>query len=307
MSFQIDEAFVTQFQDTFHMSAQQRGSRLENLVRRKPGMIQGEAFTIDVLGTTEADFNRGRHSDLVYADLAIERRFADMQNLEKAELMDSMDNLKLLIQPQNQYNQTLISAINRGKDLTIINAALGATRTKSGSIALPSGQKIAAGGTGMSVAKLRQAKILLDDAEMDDSDYFARMGVNQTKQEEFGNLSMPSYVAVVSTQQIDNMLADADVKSADYNSIKALVSGSINTYMGFLFVRVPTTMLPKVGTTRSAFVFAPRAIQYGVGLDTRAMVERLAHKNAWQVLAEASVGAARAEDRGVVQIDCTEV
>lgn len=307
MSYQIDQAFITQFQDMFHMVGQQRQSRLENLVRRYPGTVVGEAFTIDVLGTTEADQNPARHADLVYADLDQERRFADMNDFRKAELIDEFDKLKLLIQPQNQYNETLIAAVNRAKDRQIINAALGAVRTKtSGSIALPAAQKIAAGGTGLTIAKLRQAKILLDDAEMDDSEFFARTGISMAKQELAGNLAMPSYVIVCTTKQIDNMLADTSVTSADYNTVKALVSGSINTFMGFMFIRVPSSMLPVASTTRSIVAYAPRAIEYGVGLETQGRLDYVPHKDSWQIMAKGSFGAGRAEDRGVVQIDCVE-
>jgi hypothetical protein len=307
MSYLIDQAFIQQFQDTFHMTAQQKQSRLENLIRRKAGAVTGEAFTIDLLGATEADQNPARHADLVYADLLQERRFADMQDFRKAELIDEFDKIKLLIQPANQYNQTLISAVNRAKDRVIIQAALGSTRTKtSGLVALPAAQKIANGGTGLTLAKLRQAKILLDDAEMDDSEFFSATGQAMTSQEGIGNLAMPSYVCVCTTKQIDNMLADTTITNVDYNSVKALVSGSINTFMGFMFIRVPSTFLPLSGTTRSAFAYAPRAIEYGVGLETQGLIERLPQKDAWQVLAKGSFGAARAEDRGVVQIDCTE-
>lgn len=300
--YNIDQAFVTQFQDAFHLAATQRVSRLENLVNRRPGMVTGESFTVDVLGNTSADINRTRHSDLTYADLALERRFADMVNIDKAELVDDFDKLKLIIEPTSGINQQLIAAVNRAKDLQIINAALGSVRTKAGTTALPAGQKIANGGTGLTLAKLRTAKALLDDAEMDDTDWFARTG-QQMATGEMGNTIQPAYVMVCTTNEINDLLGDSTVTNADYNSIRALVSGSINTYMGFWFVRVPSTALPISGGITSCFAYAPRAIQYGVGLETSGSVERIAHKDAWQILAKASVGAARAEDAGVVQID----
>lgn len=304
MSYSIDNAFVTQFQDMFHVTAQQRVSRLENLVRRKPGNVTGEAFSIDVLSTTEADFNRSRHSDLAYANLQNFRRFADMVDLTKAELIDDMDKLKLLIEPTNAYNDGLISAVNRGKDKVIINALLGSVRGTSGSTALPSGQIITAGGTGLTLAKLRQAKVLLDEAEMDDSDWFSRTGTAMSKQDPNGNLAAPAYVVVCTTKQIDNMLADSSVTSHDYNTIKALVAGTINTFMGFMFVRVPATQLPLVSGENQCVAYAPKAVEYGIGRDVSAQIERIPTKDAWQVLAKASVGAARAEDAGVVQINC---
>ncbi len=306
MSFTITEAFVQQFQKTFHMDSQQTVSRLEMYARRYPGMVVGEAFTVDRLGTSNAQPNRPRHSDLTYQDLATERRFADMSDLEPAELIDAMDKLKLLIEPGNQYSESLIADCNRFKDKILINAMLGSARTRSGSIALPSGQKIANGATALTLAKLREAKKRLDNAEMDNSDFFRRTGQHMAKQDPYGNLAEPSYVLVCTTSQINDLLADTVVTSVDQNSVKALVSGSINTFMGFMFVHVPEAFLPKVSTIRSCIAYAPKAIEYGLGKETTSKIERIAHKNAWQVLAEVSCGAVRAQDKGVVQIDVVE-
>lgn len=306
MSYSVDQAFVTKFAEDFHLLASQTVSRLEMLVNRKPGNIVGESFTIETLGTTEADVNRPRHTDLTYANLAHVRRYADMRNLDKAELIDSMDKLKLLADPMNAYSRQLIAAINRQKDKAIIDAALNPVRTASGTSALPAAQQIAAGAAGLTLAKIIQASGLLNAAEMDDSDFFRRTGQAQNQNDPYGLSNTPSYVLVVGNQQIQNLLNDSTVRDVDYNSVKALVTGSLNTYMGFKIIRVADSLLPKTGTTRSAFAYSPRAINYGIGLDTTSMVERLPGKDAWQILAKASVGAGRAEDAGVVQIDCTE-
>ncbi len=310
MSFQVTEAFITQFQDTFHVQAQQQMSRLERFTRRYPGTVVGESFTIDVLSPTTADVNRPRDSDLQYANMAQQRRFADMIDAEKAEFLSSMDKLKLLIEPVNQYSRNLINAINRQKDITIINNMLGSVRTRTSTVALPAAQIIAAGGTALTVAKLRQAKVLLDEAEMDDSDFFEQTGVHMGAPQDkpFGNVSAPAYCIAVSTKMLDGLLADTTVTSQDYNVVKALVNGAINTFMGFFFIRLPTTSLPYVSgtTTRTCVAWAPRAVEYGVGKEADAQIERIPQKNGWQALASASFGAARAEDSGVVSIACIE-
>lgn len=310
MSFQVTEAFITQFQDQFHVQAQQQVSRLERFTRRYPGTVVGESFTVDVLGTTTADVNRPRDADLQYANLAQQRRFADMVDAEKAEFISSMDKLKLLIEPTNQYSRALINAINRQKDITIVNSLLGSVRTRTSTVALPAAQIIAAGGTGLTLAKLRQAKVLLDEAEMDDSDFFEQTGVHMGAPQDkpFGNVSAPAYVLAASTKMLDGLLADTNVTSQDFNIVKALVNGAINTFMGFFFVRLPTNALPYVAgtTTRTCIAYAPRAIEYGVGKEVDSQIERVPQKNGWQALASASFGAARAEDTGVVSISCIE-
>jgi len=311
MSFYIDNAFVTKFQDDFHVVAQQMKSRLEQFCKKRLSSVVGASFAIDILGKATGVTNRARNSNLTYANIENTRRIAIMQDFEAAEIIDEMDKMKLLINPVNQYTQVLMAACNRFKDTTFINSLLGTVQTQSGNTTfgtatLPAGQKIANGATGLTVAKLRQAKILLDEAEMDDSDYFANMGQHEGKQDPYGNLNMPSYVIVCTSKQIDNMLGTTEATDVDYNSVKALVSGSVNTFMGFFFVRVPSDFLPKVSTIRSIVAYAPRALEYGIGKEPSGMVERIAEKNAWQVLTSMSVGAARAEDAGVVQIDCVE-
>ena len=50
-------------------------------------------------------------------------------------------------------------------------------------------------------------------------------------------------VFACSSAQILNLLSTTEVTSYDYNSVKALVDGKVDTFMGFKFVR--TELLPK--------------------------------------------------------------
>lgn len=309
----LTDAFVAQFADTFYTLGQQKRSRLEQRVRRKPGSIVGQSFTIDTIGAVEASVGFARGADLVYADPAIGRRIATMQDPKVPVLVDDDDKLKMIIEPTNPLVTAALAGINRFKDKMILAALTGNVTTMTGgafgttaSSALPAAQKIAVGGTGLTLAKLRAAKALLDDAEQDASEFFQMSGLQMAKQDGYGNLAMPSYVLVCTAQQIDNLLSDSTVTSEDYNSVKALVSGSINTFMGFEFVRVPAAFLAKVSTSRFCVAYSPNAIEYGVGRDASALVERIPQKDGYQILAKASIGAGRAEDAGVVEIACLE-
>lgn len=304
MSFTIDQAFIDQYADMFHVVAQQTRSRLERFVENR-GKIVGRSFTMDVLAATTYDEIIARHSDTPLNPGNESRRFADMRDSSApADLIDQLDQLKLLIQPQNAYVRNQIAALNRFKDKVIIDALLNPVRTTSGTSSLPGAQQIANGGTGLTFAKLRQAKEKLDIAEMDDSAFFQMTGIHEAQTTEFGN-GTPSYVMIVTAKQLTDLLSDSDVKSADYNSVKALVNGAVNTYMGFRFIRVES--LPKASTIRSCVAYAPRALHYGLGKDASSTINMRADKrNSWQVYSDISVGAGRAEDAGVVQIDCVE-
>jgi hypothetical protein len=78
------------------------------------------------------------------------------------------------------------------------------------------GQIIAEAGTGrFTIAKLRQAKEILDLADVDPS--------------------LPRHI-VVGPKQITDLLGTTEVTSSDFNTVKALASGDINSFLGFNFV-----------------------------------------------------------------------
>src|SRR3546814_3244582 len=104
----------------------------------------------------------------------------------------------------------------------------------------PAGQKIAVGSDGLTLVKLLQAKEILDAAEVDVDDTTGQ--------------GAPTRVIAVSTKQITNLLGTTEIKSVDYNSVKALAQGQADTFLGFKFVR--TERVPQVGTSRMFVVWA---------------------------------------------------
>jgi hypothetical protein len=100
-------------------------------------------------------------------------------------------------------------------------------------------------------------------------------------------------------------LGTTQVGSYDFNSVKSLVNGQLNTFMGFTFVRTQITR--KVSTTRSCIAFHKDALVLGI---TRDMYNRIAQRrdmhDAWETYCATDIGAVRRWDEGIVQIDYTE-
>lgn len=312
MSFTVPENFSTAFAANFTLLSQQRKSRLRQFVKQRGGVV-GSSFSVERIAPAEANDVITRHGDTPFQNVVQSRRFADMQDSDWGELVDDFDKIKMIPDPTGDYVQNAVAALNRKQDRVIINAALGAARANTGTVALPAAQIIANGGTGLTLAKLRSAKMLLDDAEMNDEAYFEMMGTGMAQTQPFGNFGGSAYVAAVTSSQIDNMLADTTITSADYNSIKALSAGAINSFMGFWFIRLPkvdgngNNVLPKSGTVRSAVFYSPKAIEFGIGAEASTEVAKRPDKKfSVQVYAKQSVGAVRAQDNGVVQVDCVE-
>lgn len=285
MSFQITEAFVQQYNSTVSLVSQQKQSRLEPAVRVET--IRGTREAFDSIGTVEAQPRGGRHADTPQMDTPHMRRWVTSAPYNWADLVDKPDRLRMLYDPTSPYVQNAVMAFNRAKDKIIINAAFAPAWTgEHGDIqkAFPTGNIIAHGDTGLTIEKLIQARGMLWRNEVDESE--------------------PLFAAVTSFQ-LEDMLNNTKVQSADYNTIKALVRGEINSFMGFTFIR--TEQLEKEGAARKCIVWSKPGLLLAKAEDITTKVSERGDKNySTQVYAEMDLGAVRMEDEKVLQLQCKE-
>jgi hypothetical protein len=285
MSSQVTTAFVQQYSANVQMLSQQMGSRLRDAVRVE-NMTGKNAF-FDQVGKATAQKRTTRHADTPQIDTPHARRRVSLVDYEYADLIDDQDKVRMLIDPTSAYAMAAAAAMGRAMDDEIIAAATGTAftgETGSTSTALPAGQQIANGSADMTIAKLREAKKILDLADVDPS--------------------IPRYIAV-GPDQIEALLGDTNVTSSDFNTVKALVQGEVNQFMGFNFI--VTNRLAKAGNIRSCFAWAEDGLALAVGRDVNARIDERADKGyATQVYYAMSIGSTRMEEEKVVQIDCDE-
>lgn len=293
MSQQIPIAFVNQYHADVEMLLQQKGSRLRSCVRVESQ--KGEAQFYEQIGPTEAVEITTRHGDSPQVDSVHDRRRVTLRFFDWGDFIDRIDKVQMLIDPTNAYTQNAVYALGRQYDARVIEAASGnaATgHTGSNSVALPSTQKVAInfGGTniGLTVAKLIEARRILVKAE--------------------NNMDEPQYLAYAS-QGLADLLNTTEVTSADYNSVKALVKGDVNSFMGFEFVH--TELLTVTGSSptadRKALAWAKSGLLLAVSPDVETAVERRWDKRgSVYVYAVAGAGAVRMQEGKVVEISVQE-
>lgn len=285
MSFQITEAFVQQYNSTVSLVSQQKQSRLEPAVRVET--IRGTREAFDSIGTVEAQPRGGRHADTPQMDTPHMRRWVTSAPYNWADLIDKPDRLRMLYDPTSPYVQNAVMAFNRAKDKIIINAAFAPAWTgEHGDIqkTFPASNIIPHDDTGLTIEKLIQARGMLWRNEVDESE--------------------PLFAAVTSFQ-LEDMLNNTKVQSADYNTIKALVRGEINSFMGFTFIR--TEQLEKDGATRKCIVWSKPGLLLAKAEDITTKISERGDKNySTQVYAEMDLGAVRMEDEKVLQLQCKE-
>ncbi len=288
MSTQITTAFVNQFSANVQMLSQQMGSLLRNAVDVET--VNGEKAFFDQVGSAAAVLRTSRHADTPIVDTPHSRRMVTLSDYEYADLIDDQDKVRMLIDPTSTYSRAAAAAMGRAMDDVIISAALGSAKTgKDGSTTTSflAANQIAVGGTGLTLAKLIQAKEKLDAGDVDPS--------------------IPRYIAV-SPKQVSDLLNDTEVTSADYNTVRALVKGEIDTYVGFKFIT--TNRLPLTtdgGNDRRVIAWAMDGLKLAVGKEPVARIDERADKSyATQVYYCMSIGATRMEEAKVVEIACNE-
>jgi hypothetical protein len=147
-----------------------------------------------------------------------------------------------------------------------------------------SANTIAHGSADLTIAKLLQAKKAMDLLDVDPS--------------------IPRYIAV-GPNQIESLLGTTQVTSSDFNTVKALSNGQIDSFLGFQFIL--TNRLAKSGNIRTCFAWAEDGIKLAVGKDVMARIDERSDKSySTQVYYCATFGATRMEEEKVVAINCDE-
>lgn len=288
MNNTITAAFVTQFHDSFVAAAEQKESRLESTVTNR-GMITGSSFTANDMGTVEASQVTNRYGDTEWTIPDAGTRSALMADYDVAIPIERTDLAKLLANPQGDYLQRCIAAMNRKKDKVIYDAARGAALRKtdeSGSFAgvsLSGAQVIAAGGTGMTKAKIITARKQFRTNEADEHN------------------GEELYIAY-DAGMMEDILSDTTLTSADFMAAKMLQEGDISgKWLGFKWV--PYEAL--TGTsTKTTIAWAKSGVHVGSGENIVTDIgPRRDKRNMIQIYVAMSLGSVRVNEQKVVTID----
>jgi len=294
MSFQVGTALVNAYRSNIEIQFQQKGSRLRNTVSVETQNAEYEYY--DRIGPTDAVEVLNRHSDTPLISTPHSRRRVAMSDYDWADMIDRKDRIRMLADPTSPYSQNAVFALGRKMDDVIIAATVGTAytgKTGSTSVTFPAASEVAvdyvesgsAANSNLTIGKLRRVRYLLDSNEaVEDGE--------------------PIY-GIVSASQIQSLLRTTEVTSADYNTVKALVAGEINTFMGITFVR--TERLTVASSIRDCMFYPPSGMLMAVGSDIMVDVgPRRDKRNSVQVYVSASFGAVRMWEEKVIRVKCDE-
>ena len=197
----------------------------------------------------------------------------------------------MAIDPKSTMMQAKMAAFNRTTDDLII-AAMGGTaytgQNGATGVSFTAGNQIAYNafntGNGLTKAKVLRASRLLNGYEVEKTErYLAH-----------------------SAAQLEDLLNTTEVASSDYNVVKSLVQGELNTWIGFSFIHTER-LTTDTNSSRLCYAWQKAAVQLAIQKDIEGRVDERADKNfAWQVYMRMCMGATRLEENRIVQIACAE-
>lgn len=294
MSQNLPNHYVYQFANNVQLKLQQKGSKLMPFVMS--GSHKGEqASVVDQFDSIEMQEVLGRFSPIVRTDAAADRRWVQPFKFDLAQMIDPFDELQILTDPKSKYVENAVNAAGRKMDDLIIDALFGTSKTgKYGttSTTFPAGQQIAvnygaSANTGLTIAKLRQAKKLLMAAEVDiDSDPIC---------------------AIVTAAQHDNLLAEMQVINMDYKLGAVLDKGKVQEVLGIKLIHCER--LDVDGSSyRRVPVFAKSGMYLGKWneMTTDISQRKDLSGHPWQAYLWMMAGATRLEEEKIVEVKCAE-
>jgi hypothetical protein len=299
VSLQVETAWINTFSDSFMHLAQEKRAKLVQTVDVES--TKGEFAFFDQIGQSEMIQRTSRHQDTPFTPVPHDRRRLSMLDFEWSDIIDSQDQVRTLKDPQSAYAQSASYAAARRMNLSILQGIFADAQTgKTGAttVAFPAGQQIAVdyvetGSTVnsfLTIGKLRAARALLEEAEIDEDEQIT---------------------IVVSPRQKQALLATTEVTSSDYNSdvarqLEGLKSGLIDTFMGFKFVTLAQKRMLLDGNGRVRVpVYAKTGVKFGIG---EAPVSNAAPDPTKgyniRLHTKCTFGAIRMEEAKVVEIKC---
>lgn len=296
MSANAATLYGKQYASTVQLLLQQKGSRLRKGVM--VGSHKGDqASPVDQVGVIEMQQVLSRFGAIGRTDAPLARRWVNPSDWDLNQLMDSFDELKILLDPKGKYVENAVAAAGRQMDRLIIhaffdNASTGTTGSGSTSFSSDGGGSVAvdfgaSGNVGMTVAKLRDAKrqLMAANVDVDSEELFC--GIN--------------------AKAHDSLLGEIQVTSMDFNERPTLVDGRVMRFMGFSFIH--TELFEVNGSSQRLLpAWAKSGMHLGVWEDVKVKVSERDDLTSipWQAYLKMSMGATRLEGAKVVQIICAE-
>lgn len=285
MSKFLSNAAVTEFDSEVKHEYQGMQTLRQTVSFR--GGVTGEAYKFTRMGKGLAN-QKATQADVTPMDITHARQTANMENWNAPEYTDIFDQAEVNFDERQELAKTIAGAIGRREDQLVIDAMAAVTFAATNDSNADTGRVLDISATrNFDLDSIRSAVGHLDDIEAESEERHI----------------------VLRAQALQKLLEDTEVTSSDFNTVKALVNGDLDTYMGLKFHKIGTRAeggLPGVAADRTAFVYQKSAVGLAVGIDMQTRIDWVAQKTSWLANGMFKAGAVAREPQGIVKIQYDE-
>lgn len=286
--------YTQQYASAVELLAQQMTPRVA--VTFSPMSGEGKSATVvNQIDAFEADERSALYDPVVFGEPTHTRPWVYPRHFDKAIPFDSIEAMQMNANPQSEYVQGVVAAINRKMDDEAIRAFfadrnVGEAGTTTDSFAAGYQVGVSVGGTtsGLNVEKLQNAIQIFEENEID--------------------LDMEQLYCVISPKQKRNLMNEIEVTSGDFFKGQVMSSRNVSGFLAINFI-VSNRLLTDGSSYRRVPIYTQRGMTFaswGGGLQTTVSQRHDLRGHPWQVYGQGHFGSVRRDAKRVVEIKCSE-
>ena len=234
--------------------------------------VIGETYKFRKMGKGLA--NQKSTSDLVTPmDVTHEVQTATMQNWNAPEYTDIFDQAEVNFDEKQELASTIAGALSRREDQLIIDVMDAASPTT-----------IASGTAALTMDKVIEAQTTLRKQNVPNTDLHAAIDGDGLK----------------------GLLKDTEATSSDFQTVKALVSGDLNTLCGFEIHVVGSRTeggLTIATNTVNSYFYHKEAVGLAIGIEMKTSIDYIPERTSFLCNGMLKAGAVVRDVDGIVQVD----
>lgn len=275
MSKVLSSVAVTEF-DSMVKHAYQNAGLLRGAVTVRNNVV-GDTYKFRNMGKGLA--NQKSTSDLVTPmDISHGFATATLQNWNAPEYTDMFDAATVNFDEKQELASTIAQSLGRRADQLVIDA-MDAETTYADTV----GKDTGGTASNLNIEKIVAAQVALRSKGVPNSNLYA----------------------AIEAKGLGGMLNEEKISSVDYNNVKALVNGDVDTFGGFKFVIIEDRVeggLTEAANVVDSYFFSQDAIGLAIGIDIKTDVDWIADRTSWLCNGMLKAGAVSRDGLGIVKV-----
>jgi len=279
MSNVLSSVAVTEF-DSMVKHAYQGTGLLKSAVTLRNNVV-GDTYKFRKMGKGLAN-QKATSAEVAPMNVSHEFKTATLANWNAPEYTDIFDQQDVNFDEKQELASTIANALGRRCDQLVIDAM-----DNAGAYAATVGTDVGGTASNLNLEKVIEAQVSLRQKGVPNSELFA----------------------AVNALGLGGMLNDEKATSADYQNVKALVNGDIDTLAGFKFVILEDRVeggLTVASDVVDSYFFARPSVGLAIGIDMKTSIDWIADRTSWLCNGMLKAGAVARDTDGIVKVQYTQ-